>query len=486
MKGIVRSGTFILPLLLILIPLALTSSNPDRPNVYVVQIRNAIGDGLREYISRSVKLAQGEGADLLLFDIHTPGGAVSATSDIIRIIEGSGLPTVAFVNNEAISAGALITLSCDLIAMVPGGTIGDAQPIPTNPKTVSYVLGKIRAIAEKQGRNPDVAAAMVDKELVLVKLQDGSVKALTPQEYDHRLKSGERMDVISPQGNVLALSTDRAIELGIADLKAGGIEELLSNISLVELNGERTVTRRDKAVGVPLDEASVRKVPLTIAERIAIFVTNPMVASLLLSLGILGLIFEFKTVGWGVAGSIGIVCLALFFGGHMIARIDAGIGLLIFLFGIGLLLVEIFVIPGFGVAGISGIILIVAGLLFTLDTNTGTWSAATLTLAQALIMMLVIGGLLAYILPKTSLWRSVILETEERSEAGYSAPTSDLEMLRGKTGVALTPLRPAGIALIDGERVDVVSEGGFIERNAQVKVINVEGNRVIVRPIQEG
>lgn len=482
MKGTLRAAPFVLPFLLILIPLALTGSASNRADVYVVQIRNAIGDGLREYISRSVNLARRSNADLLLFDIHTPGGAVSATSEIIRIIGDSGIPTVAFVNDEAISAGALITLSCDLIAMVPGGTIGDAQPIPTNPKTVSYVLGKIRAIAEKHGRNPDVAAAMVDKELVLVEFQDGTVKALTSQEYEHRLRSGQSMQVISPRGNVLALSTDRAIRLKIADLKAEDIRDLLSKISLVESNGHRIVVKVGKS-GMPLGDAVIHKVPMTIAERIAIFVTNPLVASLLLSLGILGLIFEFKTVGWGVAGSIGLVCLALFFGGHMIARIDAGIGLLIFLIGVGLLLLEIFVIPGFGIAGISGIILTVAGLLFTLDTNTGTWSAAGMTLAQALVMMIVLGGLLLYIMPKTSIWRSVVLETEERSEEGYAAAISNLKRFEGKRGLSLTPLRPAGKALIDGERVDVLSEGGFIEPNVEIEVIKVEGNRVIVRPI---
>ncbi len=152
-----------------------TLANESNPKVYVIQVRNAIGGGLREYISRGVDQAKKEKADVLLFDIHTPGGAINATTDIIKIIDDSGLPTIAFVNNEAISAGAIITLSCEKIAMAPGGTIGDAQPIPTNEKTVSYVRGKIYSIAEKQGRNPDVASAMVDKDIVLVKMEDGGI-----------------------------------------------------------------------------------------------------------------------------------------------------------------------------------------------------------------------------------------------------------------------------------------------------------------------
>ena len=230
-------------LLLISIPLFATASNGGKPSVYALSIRNAIGNGLREYISRGVNLAKSEGADVLIFDIHTPGGAVSATSDIIRTIDDSGLPTIAFVDDEAISAGAIITLSCDRIVMAPGGTIGDAQPIPTNAKTVSYVRGKIYAIAEEQGRNPEVAAAMVDKEIVLVRLEDGSVKALTPEEYDKNQRTDVKMEVISPRDNVLTISTNQAIELGVTDLKAENIRELLSRFSLAELDGKKVLLK---------------------------------------------------------------------------------------------------------------------------------------------------------------------------------------------------------------------------------------------------
>jgi len=463
--------------------------NASPLKAFRINIRNAIGNGLREYVSRGVRTAEEEGADLLIFDIHTPGGALNAAGDIIKTITDSELPSVAFVNDEAISAGALIALSCDLIAITPKGTIGDAQPIPTNPKTVSYVVGRIRSIAEMRGRSPDVAAAMVDKDLVLVRLKDGTVKALDPKAYEAMLDRGIGMEVISPQGNVLTLSAKRAVELGVADLIAEDLERLLRGIALVELKGERGVVTVEEAEAkglayTPLAGAEVRDVPLTIAERIAVFVTNPFIASLLLSIGILGLIIEFKTVGWGVAGTIGLLCLALFFGGHMIAKIDAGIGLLIFIVGVGLLLLEIFVIPGFGVAGISGIALIIAGLLFTLDTAAGRLSAAATTLAQAVIMMAVLGGLLIYILPKTSLWKSTVLQAEESVEGGYTAPPSELARLEGKRGVSLSPLRPSGVALIDGERVDVLTEGEFVEPNVEVEVVRVEGGKVVVRPVR--
>ncbi len=465
-----------------------TLANESNPKVYVIQVRNAIGGGLREYISRGVDQAKKEKADVLLFDIHTPGGAINATTDIIKIIDDSGLPTIAFVNNEAISAGAIITLSCEKIAMAPGGTIGDAQPIPTNEKTVSYVRGKIYSIAEKQGRNPDVASAMVDKDIVLVKMEDGGIKALSPEEYEENQKKNVSMQVISPKGNVLTVSTDKAIELGVADVKSKSIEELLNYFNIVEINGKKVLEQKNKSgaskgkIIANLSKAEIKKVFMTLPEKLAVFITNPMIASILLALGILGIIMEFKTVGWGVAGTIGLICLALFFGGHMIARIDAGIGLVIFLFGVGLLLVEIFLIPGFGIIGITGIILIFFGLLFTIDTKTGSWSEAIQTLSQSLIIMIILGGFLVYFLPKTSLWKTTVLETEESGEKGYisSEIQSDLQ---GKYGITISQLRPAGVALIENERVNVISDGSYVDKNVPIEVVKVEGGKVIVRPV---
>jgi membrane-bound serine protease (ClpP class) len=487
-----KRNIFFTLMIIFVISITLSTAIGDKsykPKVYVVEIRNAIGNGLREYISRGINSAKTENADVLLFNIHTPGGALNATSDIIKMINESGIPTIAFVNDEAISAGAIITLSCDKIALAPGGTIGDAQPIPTNEKSVSYVRGKIYATAEEQGRDPGVAAAMVDKDIILVKLEDGSVKALSPEEYANRQKENVEMTVISPRGNILTISTKQALELGVADIEADNISEILKSFSLVELDGTKKLLETDKlsisdyTLIANLSDAEVREIEMTIAEKIATFVTNPMIASILLSLGILGMIFEFKTVGWGVAGTLAFLCFALFFGGHMIARINASIGLLIFIIGVGLLLVEIFLIPGFGAAGISGIILIFGGLLFTLGTNTGSWSMAVVTLSQAFIIILVLGGFLIYFLPKTSLWQSTVLQTEATSEAGYKASSALFTDLEGKRGVTLTPLRPAGVVLIDGERVNVVSEGSFVDKDTPVQVFKVEGGRVIVHAV---
>ncbi len=262
----------------------------------------------------------------------------------------------------------------------------------------------------------------------------------------------------------------------------------MNYFNIVEVNGKRILEQKNRPttskgkIIANLSDAETKKVFMTIPEKIAVFITNPMIASILLALGILGMIMEFKTVGWGVAGTIGLICLALFFGGHMIARIDAGIGLVIFLFGVGLLLVEIFLIPGFGIVGVAGIILIFFGILFTIDTKTGSWSEAIQTLSQSLIIMIVLGGFLVYFLPKTSLWKTTVLETEESGENGYisSEVQSDLQ---GKYGITISQLRPAGIALIENERVNVISDGSYVEKNVPIEVVKVEGGKIIVRPV---
>lgn len=463
-------------------------SGGKNPIVYIIQIKETIGSGLREHVSRGIDLAQQNGADVLLFDIHTPGGALNATGDIIRLIETSGMPTIAYVNNEAISAGAIITLSCDKIVIAPGGTIGDAQPIPTNEKTVSYVRGRMYSIAEKQSRNPDVAIAMVDREIVLVKLDNREIKALSPEEYAENQKNGINMQVISPRGNVLTVSAEQAIDLGIADAIAKNTNELLSHFNLAEFNGKKIVLSNQELhtfkgnLIANLSKASVQKVYMTIPEKIAIFVTNPIVASILIALGVIGMIIEIKTAGWGIGGTIGLTCLALFFGGHIIARIDAGIGLMIFMVGVGLLMAEIFLIPGFGVAGVLGIILIFFGLLFTIDTKTGSWSEAVRVLSQSIIIMVVMGAFLVYFLPKTSLWKSVVLQTEETTDTGYTSSEAS-NHLQGRIGVTASPLRPAGVALFNDERINVVSDGSYVDKNVAVEVVKIEGGKVIVRSV---
>jgi len=207
-----------------------------------------------------------------------------------------------------------------------------------------------------------------------------------------------------------------------------------------------------------------------------------MISALLLSLGTIGLLIELRTPGFGFPGIIGISCLALFFGGHTIATINSSYAALAFVVGLGLLMFELFVIPGFGVAGILGILLMFGGILFIFGKSYNP-KEAVLWLSISFIATFGLGVVAFYTLPRTRTWQQFVLSTVQGSE--YQAPSAELENYARKTGRAVTPLRPAGTAIIDGSRVDVVTEGNFISKDTPIKVVKVEGMKVIVQEIEE-
>jgi membrane-bound serine protease (ClpP class) len=485
-------------MLLLAICFATLASAAD---VYVVEIRKDIGKGLREYIRSGIKTAEKNYADAIIFDISTFGGAVAAMEDIVDDIYNTDIPTIAYVNSKAISAGAMIAISCDQIVMRSGGTLGDAAPVymggqEAPEKVVSVIRAKIRAIAQRQGRNADIAEAMVDKNRVLVKIGD-EIVALVADDYNKKMEAGELMpeDVIVPEGELLTLTTDEALEYGFADARAENIDELLEMYEIVKIKDEYKALTSDaiikmKSEGVEIEEimslagAKIKRIKMTLAERLAIFITSPMISAMLLTFGGLGLLIELRTPGFGFPGMIGIISLGLFFGGHTIANVNASYAALAFVIGLGLLMLEILVIPGFGIAGISGIGLMLGGILFIFGESYEP-EEAILWLSISFIATVGLGIVAFYTLPKTRTWQQFVLSTAENSELGYQAPSRELENYAGKTGRALTPLRPAGTAIIDGSRVDVVTEGGFISRDMPVKVVRVEGMKVIVQEIEE-
>jgi len=466
--------------------------------VFVIDIRNTIGRGLKEYINRGVKSAEEANADAIIFDIYTPGGALDATRDIIDLIFYIKIPTIAFVNNEAVSAGAMISLACDQIVMRPDGLIGDAAPVTVGgqevgEKAVSYVRGRIKTSAEKQGRNSDIAASMVDKDLILVRKINGEVLALTPTEYEDARQAEEELEILVDSGKLLTLTTQEALRLNFIDAKANNIDEILMMYQIVEVDGELMALTTDSVLDKleqlgedkikqikDLAGATIQEVSPNIAERLAMFITRPEISSLLFMIGVLGLIIEIRTPGIGVPGIGGVICLGLFFGGHMFARVDAGYAAIAFVVGIGLLILEIFVIPGFGIAGISGIVLILGSVVFIFGSSYDA-SVAMLWLSISFIATLGLGLLLFYTLPKTSTMQKFILSTAENKELGYSAHSNDSVEYVGKSGKALTSLRPVGAAIIDGKRLDVITQGELIEKNTPIEVIRVEGNKVFVK-----
>lgn len=425
--------------------------------IFVVPIGGTIDLGLASFVHRVV--GEAKQGDVVLLDIKTFGGRVDAAVQIRDELLGAKATTVAFVDQRAISAGALISLAADTIIMTPGASIGAATPVqmggdgeaqPTSEKVVSYMRAEMRATAEAKGRRADLAEAMVDPDV--------EVKG------------------VIEKGKLLTLTTERALELGLADGRAADLD---GAIALLNLQGAQREYRDTHW-----------------AERLARALTDPMVSSLLMTFGVLGLLMELYTPGFGIGGIIGITCLVLFFGGQYAANLAGWEEVILFLVGVALLLVEVLVIPGFGVAGIAGLLAIGASLVMAMFELHLPWDVsfelgyvqemvegALVRLALALVALIVGAIVFARFLPGMRLGKQLVLQSATSAASGYVGTAAEHATLLGKRGRVTTALRPAGIAQFDGHRVDVVSEGEFIDKDTEVEVIQVDGNRVVVRRV---
>lgn len=401
------------------------------PLVYALPIHGEIEPGLAAFVARGLSMAERNDAVVLL-EINTFGGRVDAATEIKDLLVKAKVPVIAYVSERAWSAGALITLAAPQIAMAPGSSIGAAEPRPMEEKTVSALKSEFEATAQRYGRNKQLAGAMVDADIVI--------------------------DDLVAKGKILTLSAEEALEWGIADQIAFDRHQVLTKFGydtykLVDLTPHWT-------------------------ERVARFLTTSTVSSLLLTMGFLGLIFEITTPGWGVPGTGGLIALLLFFGGRYVTGFAGFEEIGLFMLGILLVALEIFIIPGFGIAGIAGILAIVISVILVF----GNLQLALVSLSIAFTVSLLALILLWKRIRKTRFWNRLILSQTESKEEGYRAP-SNFNHLLGKQGQTLTPLRPAGTMIIDGTRYDVVSEGGFISENSYVEVVFSEGTRIVVREV---
>lgn len=438
-------------LLASLVSLSAEEQRPTAPVVYVVPIAGIIDLGLAPFIARVLQEAAEARAAAVVLDINTFGGRVDAAVQIRDALLTAPVRTIAFVNKRAISAGALIALSAEQIAMAGGGTIGAATPVqmgqpgagaqPVEEKTVSYVRKEFRATAESRKRPPLLAEAMVDADVSIP-------------------------DIIE-KGKLLTLTTDEALQHGLADFRADTLEGALEQAGL--------------------GGAELRRVSPNWAENVVRFLTHPIVSSLLITIGMLGIIIELRTPGFGIPGGLGIASLGLFFWGHWLVQLAGWEEVLLAAGGLVLLALEIFVIPGFGIAGALGILALLAGLIMSVTGGGATAQfilAASGRVVFSLLFALLASLVLLRFLPRLPIARRLVLQTGLGTGQEYgSAPESDRRWL-GKHGRAASPLRPAGIAEIDGERVDVVSDGELIEAGESIEVTRVDGNRIVVRPVR--
>lgn len=431
---------------LIIILLAVTSFAQQKL-VYVGKIDSEIDLGLAPYISRVITEAENANANAVIFKINTFGGRVDAATQIKDAILNSKIKTVAFINNRAISAGALIALSCNKIIMVPGSLIGAATVVDqagqkVGEKYQSYMRSEMRSTAEKNGRPTNIAEGMVDERVVIPGLVDST--------------------------QLVTLTSKEALKYKIADTVLTDFDEALAYLDL--------------------KNAKITEISPNWAEDVVKFLNNPIVASILIMIGFFGLMAEIKTPGWGVAGTTGLIALTLFFGSSYILQLASALEIIMFVIGLGLLLAEIFVIPGFGVAGISGIILIFLSIFLSLlgskpFIDMERVSIAIIQISGAILAALIGIFLLAKYLPKSTLFNKLVLGHSEKAGEGFvSFPT--ISELIGKEGIAFTTLRPGGTAEIDGKRVDVVADSEYIDQGTKIRVLRVEGIKVVVTAVK--
>ncbi len=422
--------------ILLFVFLAFTISGFSADNLLEIKIDKTIEPGLAAYISRSYETAEQEGYTGVLIVMDTPGGLVDASIDIKNRIIKSNLPTYTYIDGQAISAGSLIALSSEKIAMRVGSTMGAAEPRIGNEiadeKILSVWKEELAAAAETHGRNVEIARAFADREM--------------------------EIDGVKEKGRILSLSSSEAVNLGMADYVVQSKEEFL-----VELG---------------LDGANITESNLTIGERVARLLTNPFVAPLLLTIGISGLILEVFSAGFGVFGIIGGISLGLFFLGNIAAGFSNWIVVLVFLAGLILMAIEAFV-PGFGIFGLSGLGLFILSIVLVSPSV----EVALTSLTIAVVMSIIITVIALKFLKRSTLWNKLVLQrfgVAEEQEKEKEIASSII----GKEGISLTTLRPSGTVLLDdGKQLSVVTDGAFIDSNQRVIVIDKEGNRIVVRKI---
>ena len=412
--------------------------------VLIVPIQGEVDGGLSFFLQRMIRRAEREQARALVLEINSNGGLVDSAQEMKDALLRAKIPTVAYIKGRALSAAALIAISCHRIYMEPGSEMGAATPFkllstgisPVEEKFLSAFRAEFESTAEARGRPKALAGAMVDK-------------------------NHESIPGLVARGEILTLTTEAAATHGYCDSIVDSIPAAL---------------RRMNIEAAPLEQV----IP-TSGEMLARWLTSPNVSVILFTAGIWALILEFLVFGWGVLGWIGLMCLGLFFGGHLFAYLAGLEALLLFFVGAILLLVELFVLPGFGVTGFLGI----AALGFSTILVFGGIYSAIQAISKFMALSIVMLLSLYYIAPRLKLFDRFILKEELTTANGFVAvDNSAFDNLINLEGITLSPLRPSGFVRIGSQKFEVVSDGDFVERNQRVTVVAIEGTKIVVRPLK--
>lgn len=419
-----------------------------QPKVYQFDLKQEINPAAWRTTRIAMENAKQQNADVLLIHMNTFGGMLDYADSIRSAILTAPMKTVVFIDNNAASAGALIAIACDKIYMHKGASIGAASVVNAEGEVLpekyqSYMRGLMRTTAESKGRNPKIAEGFVDPDLEIPN--------------------------IKPKGKVLTFTTKEAIANGFCNAEASSIKELLAKEGLKSY---------DLEVYQP-----------TLTDKIIGFLINPAVSGVLILLIIGGIYFELQAPGIGFALLVSVVAALLFFAPLYLEGLADNWEILLFIVGIALLVLEIFLIPGFGIFGILGIVMIISGLAFSLilndffDFNVTSGERLTNSFLLVLLSMIgavVVGAFFGGNILKSKMFKRLVLEDEQQATQGYQVRKPDMNFI-GKTGFAKTDLRPSGKIEIDGNWYDAVSNDGFIENGTNIVVSKIENYNLVVR-----
>jgi len=427
-----------------------TDSIIVQKKVLLIKVDSEIDPRTNRYTKLALEEAKLINADLVVLELDTYGGAVNDADDIRTRILEFDKPIYAFINKDAASAGALISIACDSIYMTPGASIGAATVVVATgeaapDKYQSYMRSMMRSTAEANGRDPKIAEAMVDQNL--------------------------EVDSISPKGEVITFSTSEAIKYGFCEAQVSSLDDILK--------------RND------MENYDVIEYKLPSSEKIIKVFLNPFISGILIMIIIGGIYFELQTPGIGFPLAAAIIAAALYFIPYYLNGMAENWEIIVFIIGLSLIAMEIFVIPGFGIAGISGIILTVGALVLVMLNNDfldfsfvkdEALSSALATSLIAIISAFILMFFTGLSLTNTKMFKRIALIDTQDHNKGFISDFKTQSFL-GKTGVTYTRLRPSGKIMIAGQLLDAYTRGEFIDKNKEVIVIEQTGTSLKVKTI---
>ncbi|MBL7842368.1 MAG: nodulation protein NfeD [Cyclobacteriaceae bacterium] len=433
-----------------LLLLATLVAQAQQTKVMVMEIKSEIDPRTNRYVELALNNARKIEADIVIIEMDTYGGVLTDAKEIVDKIMQYKKPVWVFINSDAASAGALISIACDSIYMSPGASIGAATVVTGTgekapDKYQSYMRSIMRSTAEEKGRNPRIAEGMVDESIAI--------------------------DSITLEGQIITFSTSEAIKNGFCEAKVESIEEIL---------------KRNK-----IENYDLVKFELKASDRVIAFFLNPFISGILILIIIGGIYFELQTPGVGFPIFAAGVALILYLVPYYLNGLAENWEIIALFAGLALIGVEIFVLPGFGVAGIAGISLTVISLILIMINNDAFdfkfVPANDLLYAVAATFGGMLGGIILLFaggarFSNSKFFKRIALTDTQEREQGFTVSASTIS-LKGKQGTAHTVLRPGGKVMIDGQLYDAFTRGEFLEKGDTIEVLDDETTSLRVKKV---